>query len=208
MIARRILAGSLLIGLLLLSSGAAAKEFKPGDLSVCNAKRCVSIKSQPVLNALSAFYYNSAVRPARARAPRLRMPFFRLTFSDGYVTGIIASKELGRFLSYGVNLDQFRPGVWYRVPTRAMVGLRELTADLAPLRLTRAALASIHGTVVQSPAATHPPLRTQRASGTGGHHSSGLLWALAVLSVAALIALTSLAIRRRRSGAAQPTLRR
>jgi hypothetical protein len=141
-LARRIIAGLALVGLLIFNSGAAAKEFKPGDLRVCDAKRCVSIKSRTVLDALSAFYYDSATPPARVSAPRLGVPFFRLEFSNGYVTGIIADPQLDRFLSYGVNLDQFRAGVWYRAPTRAVAGLRQLTIGLAPLRLTGTALAA------------------------------------------------------------------
>jgi hypothetical protein len=207
MIARRILAGSLLVGSLILTSGASAKDFKPGDLSVCDAKRCVSIKSRPVLNALSVFYYDSAVPPAPVRAPGLGMPFFRLEFSNGYVTGIIASAELNRFLSYGVNLDQFRAGVWYRVPPRAVAGLRELTVGFTPLRLTSGAIASTSTFGVQSSAASEPPPRTQRRAGTGDR-GSAVPWPLAVVSLTALIALASLARRRRRSGAASlPTLR-
>ena len=140
MIARRVLAGWLLVGSLVLCSGAAAKQFRPGDVRVCNASRCVSIRSQSVLNALASFYYDSARRPVRAMSPRLGVPFFRLEYSDGYVTGIVAGTGLTRFLSYGVNLGQFQGGVWYRVPGRAVVGLRSLTVGLAPLRLTAAAL--------------------------------------------------------------------
>jgi hypothetical protein len=140
MIAKRVLAGGLLICSLALCSGAAAKRFRPGDLRVCDASRCISIRSQSVLNAMAAFYYDSARRPVRARSPRLGVPFFRLEFSDGYVTGIVAGSGLTRFLSYGVNLGQFQAGVWYRVPGRAVAGLRSLTVGLAPLRLTAAAV--------------------------------------------------------------------
>jgi hypothetical protein len=200
-LARRIVAGLLLVGLLIFSSGAAAKEFNPGDLRVCNAKRCVSLKSRPVLNALSAFYYNSAVPPSRVRAPRLGVPFFGLEFSNDYVTGVIAGTQLDRFLSYGVNLDQFRAGVWYRVPTRAVAGLRELTVGLTPLRLTGTAVAGAATFAVHSPSATQPR-RAQRPAAT-----SGLPSALGVVSLAALIALASLARLRRRSRAQLPTLR-
>lgn len=213
-VARRTLASAFLIGSLVLSSSAGAKEFRPGDLSVCNAKRCVSIKSQPVLAALSRFYYDSAVAPPRARGPRLGVPFYRLQFSNGYVTGIVAGAELGRvlgysdlsrFLSYGVNLDQFASGAWYRVPARAVAGLRKLTVGLAPLRLTDAALADSPRAGVQSSATEAP--RSARPAGSRGGRGS-LAWVLGVLSLGALLALASIGGRRRRSAARlQPTPR-
>ena len=193
-LARRLVGGLLLVGLLIFSSAAAAKEFNPGDLLACNAKHCVSITSRPVLNALSAFYYDSAAPPAAVGPPRLGAPLFGLEFSNGYVTGIIAGAQRDRFLSYGVNLDQFRAGVWYRVPTRAVPGLREMTLGLTPLRLTGAAVAGASTFAV--PNATRPLRRTRRSAATGGH-SGGLPWALGALSLAALMALASLAKLRR-----------
>jgi hypothetical protein len=74
--AGRVVAGALLVGSLVAGSSALAKEFTPGDLSVCNASRCVSISSQSVLNALASFYYDSAQPPARADAPRFGTPVF------------------------------------------------------------------------------------------------------------------------------------
>lgn len=64
-----------------------------------------------------------------------------LKFRNGYVPGIVARANLDRFLSYGVYLERFRGGRWYRVPTRAAEELRRLTAQLKPLRLTRASIA-------------------------------------------------------------------
>jgi hypothetical protein len=203
---RRVLAGSLLVWSLILTS-AAAKDFTPGVLSVCNASRCVSIRSQSVLNALASFYYDSARPPARARAPRLDVPFFRLEFSDGYVTGIVAGSGLNRFLSYGVNLNQFRDGVWYRIPAGAVAGLRLLTVGLTPLRLTGAALAAIPTFGVQPRGATQPR-PPGRGSTTAGGHSGSLSWLLGLVPLAALVALTLVARRRRRSVASRrPTLR-
>jgi hypothetical protein len=202
MLARRMVAGLLLVGLLIISSDAAAKQFNPGDLRVCNAKRCVMIESRPVLNALSAFYYDSALTPARISAPRLGVPFFRLEFANGYVTGIIVGRLLARFLSYGVNLDQFRAGVWYRLPARAVAGLRALTVGLIPLRLAGTALADSPTFAVPRPSAAQPQLRARRQAATGGHGNS-LPWALGVVSLAALIALALLARARRRPRAAQ-----
>jgi hypothetical protein len=202
MAARRVLAGSLLVWSLILSSGAVAKDLRPGELSVCNASRCVSIRSQSVLNALASFYYDSARPPSRARPPRLGTPFFRLEFSNGYVTGIVAGAELNRFLSYGVNLDQFRDGVWYRVPARAVAGLRRLTVGLTPLRLAGAAVAGAPTVDAQSPGATQPR-PPSRQSTAPGSHSSNLSWPLGLVPLAALVALALAARRRRRSVAAR-----
>jgi len=78
--------------------------------------------------------------PAIVRSPRLRVPYFQLRFSNGYVTRIVATARFDHFLSYGVNADQFRRGAWYRVPTDAALVLRKLRTGLEPLRLTRAAI--------------------------------------------------------------------
>ncbi len=114
LIVGRILAAAVLVASLAVSS-AVAKEFRPGDLSICSATRCVEIRSQSVLSELAKFYYDPAKRPARTHAPRLGTPFLRLEFSNGYITGIVAGARESKFLSYGVNLDQFRTGIWYRV---------------------------------------------------------------------------------------------
>src|SRR6266487_945000 len=102
---------------LILSAAAAAKEFRPGDLRICNAKRCVAITDQGVLDTLSAFYYGDK-KPSRVSAPRRHVPYFELRFTNGYVTGIVATSRLDRFLSYGVYLERFRRGSWYRTPAR------------------------------------------------------------------------------------------
>jgi hypothetical protein len=121
-------------------SVATAKDFGPGDLRVCNVKRCVPIKNRNVLPLLGSFYY-SGPPPAIVRAPRMGAPMFELRFKNGYVTGIVATSKLDRFLSYGVYLGRFRRGRWYRVPSRMALELRRLTARLEPLRVTRAAIA-------------------------------------------------------------------
>jgi hypothetical protein len=126
--------------LVVLVPGAAAKDFGPGDLRVCNAKRCVPVTNADVLPRLGAFYY-MAGQPATARAPSLRVPYFELRFRNGYATGIVATRALDRFLSYGVNLGRFQRGVWYAVPDELAQEFRRLAATLAPYRLTRAALA-------------------------------------------------------------------
>jgi len=119
---------------------ASAKDFKPGDLRLCNANRCVPIRNQRALDAFGAFYYGPR-RPRRTAQPALRVPYYELRFRNNYVTGIVAKARLDCFLSYGVNLDQFAWRVWYHVPARAAAEVRRLSAGLAPLRLSRKALA-------------------------------------------------------------------
>ena len=137
---RRELLGALLVAVLLICvSPARAKDFGPGDLSVCNAKRCVPVENREVLPLLGSFYY-SGLPPAVVRAPRIGAPMFELRFRNGYVTGIVASRALDRFLSYGVNANQFARGRWYRIPAPTALELRWLSARLEPLRLTRAAV--------------------------------------------------------------------
>jgi hypothetical protein len=126
--------------LLVLASGAAAKDFGPGDLRVCSAKRCVPVTNADVLPKLGAFYYMGG-EPEAARPPSLGAPYFELRFRNGYATGIVATRKLDRFLSYGVNLGRFQRGQWYAVPDRLAQEFRRLAASLAPYRLTRAALA-------------------------------------------------------------------
>ena len=136
--ARRLFGLLLASAALVFAASAAAKEFEPGDLRLCNAKSCVEITDQTTLDALSAFYYGR--RPRRTRPPALRAPYYELRFENGYATGIVATSALDRFLSYGVNLQQFSRGRWYRVPAAAVAELRRLGASVAPLRLTRAAM--------------------------------------------------------------------
>ena len=104
---------------------AAAKDFRPGDVRVCNAVRCISITDTATLRALSRFYYGGPA-PAEVRAPRLGAPYFQLKFRNGYVTGIAASAQLDRFRSGGVNMGQFTLQDWYRVPKPVAAGLRKL----------------------------------------------------------------------------------
>jgi hypothetical protein len=128
-------------GVLLTAPAATAKGFEPGDLRICNATRCMPIMYRPAVTALAAFYYMDPRPPALAARPPLGAPAFELRFDNGYVTGIVAPGRLDRFLSYGVNLGRFEAGRWYRVPRAAARQLRRLTEGLAPLLVTRAALA-------------------------------------------------------------------
>jgi hypothetical protein len=124
---------------LLILPSASAKDIGPGDLRVCNATRCVAIVSPEVLPQLGAFYYSGSPL-ARTRRPVLGAPHYELRFRNGYVTGIVATRRLDRFLSYGVHLERFARGSWYAVPRQLSQELRQLTANLRPLRVTRAAI--------------------------------------------------------------------
>jgi len=125
---------------LLLVPGAAAKDFHPGDLRLCNSRRCMKIVDPKVVATLGPFYYSDG-SPRQAHAPRLGARIYELRFPNGYATGIVAGAALDRFLSYGVNTGRFHRGVWYRVPRGMTAGLTKLSCSLRPLRLTKAALA-------------------------------------------------------------------
>ncbi len=125
---------------LLVLASASAKDFHPGDLRVCNAKHCVSFVKRSLLPKLGSFYY-SGPAPTRVQKPRLGVPYYKLRFRNGYVTGIVATRCLNRFLSYGVELGRFARGRWYAVPPSLAREFRRVTTGLRPLRLTRAALA-------------------------------------------------------------------
>jgi hypothetical protein len=128
--------------LLLGAEAATAKTFEPGDLRLCNRERCLPIMNVRALQALSAFYYTGRQPPAGAPAARIGAPALELQFTNGYVTGIVATARYDRYLSYGVNLERFARGRWYRVPDAAARELRRLGARLDPLHVTPAALAS------------------------------------------------------------------
>ena len=117
-------------------SAATAKDFGPGDLRVCGAKRCVPIENRDALRAFSAFYYGDG-RATVVGRPRLGAPAFEIRFRNGSAAGIVASAKLDRALVYGLNCGRFRRGRWYRLPARATLEVRRLSAQLVPLRVTR-----------------------------------------------------------------------
>lgn len=125
---------------LLAVPSATAKDFQPGDVRLCNATRCVPIMDREAITALGHFIYSSGEAP-RARAVRLGAPAFELKFRNGYTIGIAAGVSLDRFLSYGVHLERFFRGRWYRVPEVVSAELKRLAAGLTPLRVTPARLA-------------------------------------------------------------------
>jgi hypothetical protein len=143
-IVKTVLLGLFAASALLILPAANAKDFHPGDLRVCNKARCVAIAGRDVLPRIGSFYYSGAC-PAHVRRPKLGAPFYELRFRNGYVTGIVATGRLDRFLSYGVNTDRFARDLWYTVPGKLSAELRRLTVDLRPLRVTRAALAKSVG---------------------------------------------------------------
>jgi hypothetical protein len=128
---------------LLAAPAATAKDFKPGDLRLCGAHRCVAIQNARVLDSLSAFYYSNGQPPATA-APEFGARAFELRFRNGYATGIVAADNLGAFLSYGVNLGRFTKGTWYAVPAQVSAELKRLARSLRPLRVTAATLMKSH----------------------------------------------------------------
>jgi hypothetical protein len=136
---RLITVSALLVVALTFTAASAAKEFKPGDLRLCNGNACVKITDQKLLDALGSFIYMGR-QPAIVRSPRLGVAYFALEFRNAYVAGILATAKLDRWLSYGVYLGRFARGRWYQVPARAAAGMRELAVSLKPLRLTRVAV--------------------------------------------------------------------
>jgi hypothetical protein len=136
----RLLGVGVVVAALVIVATAAAKNFGPGDLRVCGADRCTAVTDTDVLPLLGSFYYGGP-QPKAAPRPRLRSPYFELRFRNGYVTGIVATGKLDAFLSYGVYLERFRRGTWYRIPPRIAAEFRALGVPLTPFRLSRAALA-------------------------------------------------------------------
>jgi hypothetical protein len=132
---RSVIAFAAVAAVLLPCSAASAKTIGPGDIRLCNDHACIGIVDRGALRALSRFYY-TAPAPAEVHAPRLGTPYFKLMFSNGYVTGIAASAQLDRFRTGGVNTAQFGPDSWYRIPPGLARSLRALAARLRPMRVT------------------------------------------------------------------------
>src|SRR5215203_5426012 len=136
-VVRPLLVGLVVAAALLVLPLASAKDFHPGDLRVCNKTRCVAIMNRAVLPQLDGFYSGRSL--ARVRRPKLGAPYYELRFRNNYVTGIVATRRLGRFLSYGVNLDRFARNNWYAVPRQLSREFRRRTVDLRPLHVSPAA---------------------------------------------------------------------
>ena len=123
---------------------AGAKDFKPGDIRVCAAAKCLPLRDRQALDSLSAFYYSAKVVPRRVAPPATRARYVELRFPNGYVTGIAAGVRFDHFLSYGVNLDQFEARTWYALPARASAAIGLLAARLQPRRLPPNVLDNSH----------------------------------------------------------------
>jgi hypothetical protein len=131
------------LGLPVMPHGASAKDLQPGDLLVCDATTCVPITDQPLLHALARMDYGTPA-PRQVHAPRKGKPYLFLRFENRYITGIVATDHLDRFLSYGVNMNQFGADRWYAVPPLAAAALRRLTWGMHPLHLDWSALSRSH----------------------------------------------------------------
>lgn len=138
---RLLLTAALALGLLPSATvvPASAKEFRPGDLKLCNDQRCIVILDRCIvildrslLGGLSKFYFG-APAPA-ARKPRIGSPYLQISSSDGHVTGIVGAARLDRFRSGG--MGRFSSDAWYRVPASVARGLRALAAGMKPLIAT------------------------------------------------------------------------
>ena len=145
---RLLFAVVLLVALLVLVLSQAAgartmKQFRPGDVRVCGVHRCVSIRSQRVLDALANLYYGRPA-PTRTVAPKKRSFYLRLVYKDGYVTGVAAGSRFTHFLSFGVNLGQFAARTWYAVPRPVAAELRLLAPHVSVGRLPRNILSRSH----------------------------------------------------------------
>lgn len=122
-------------GALICISTAVAKDFRPGDLGVCNASRCVPIRDRSVLRTFAAFFWGDA-RVSIAHPPRRGEPAIDLRFNDGSLAGVVGGRKLDRALVNGLNCGRFRRGIWYRLPASAAVEVSRLAAPLARLRVS------------------------------------------------------------------------
>jgi hypothetical protein len=134
---RPLLVGLLVAAALLVVPAASGKVFKPGDVRLCNAKRCVLIRNRVALEKLGSFYYGTYPLTT-VHAPTHGAPYYELQFRNGYVTGVVATRRLDHFLSHGVNVGRFANGRWYGVPPRVSAELRRLAVGLRPRHLIRA----------------------------------------------------------------------
>jgi hypothetical protein len=125
---------TLAVAALVCAPASSGKDFGPGDLRLCGAKRCVSIKDRPLLRALSTFIY-SGPQPRRAPAPLLGAPVLQLRFRNGYIAGDVGGTSLERFRSHGVICGRFQRGSWYRLAPHIPHELRRLAGTLEPLHL-------------------------------------------------------------------------
>lgn len=187
--ARAIAVAGLAVAATFLLGGAtaSAKLFRAGEIEVCSHSHCAPVTGHATLARLAAYYYDATRPPRRAAAPPTGAPYWGIQFRDGYVTGIVAGRDLGTFLSYGVNLGQFTDGVWYRVPPAVAAGLRRAARGVAPARLAPAALAGSDPLAPDGPPAGASVTRATAPAAPDG--SGGPAWTLSLIPLAALLML-------------------
>jgi hypothetical protein len=118
---------ALAAGALLATTGAWAKEIRPGDLRICGATQCRVVNDLGQARAFSNLLWGSS-RVVRAPTPRVGSPIFGLRFRDGPAGAIISATAIR---VHGLNCGRFQRGKWYRLPA----SLRGVTAGLKPKRL-------------------------------------------------------------------------
>jgi hypothetical protein len=132
---RSVVFGALAVVVLVAASASSAKEFRPGDVRLCDARQCVSLGEQRLLFELSSFVYGDT-RVRRVQPLRRGAPVLQLRYRDGYVPGLLGRDGLDRFRSHGVICGRFVRGVWYRVPAPLARDLRMAAVRLNPLRFS------------------------------------------------------------------------
>jgi hypothetical protein len=124
----RVLSTAVALGLV-VCTWASAKEIRPGDLLVCGAQHCRTVKDPRQAQAFSSLLWGD--RPVvRAPTPPVGSPVFQLRFADGPVGAIINATAIR---VAGLNCGRFQRGKWYRLPRV----LRGLTPGLEPRQLKR-----------------------------------------------------------------------
>jgi hypothetical protein len=105
---------------------AAAKEFPPGELMICGATQCRTVKPAQS-RAFSSLLWGEG-RVPRGPTPRLGSPIFQLRFKGGPAGAIVNATAIR---VHGLNCGPFQRGKWYRLPP----SLRGVTAGLKPKQL-------------------------------------------------------------------------
>jgi hypothetical protein len=126
---------ALVVASLGAAAPAAAKGFGPGDLVICDARRCAPVMDRTAAEAASSLIFTGR-QPRAVPAPRLGARSFELRYRTGYVLGMVGGPRLGRFLSFGVVLERFHRGSWYQVPPTLARELRVLTSGLRAAPIT------------------------------------------------------------------------
>jgi hypothetical protein len=107
----------------LLAAVAVAKEFPRGELRVCGATQCRTVKPAQSRAFSSLLWGDKPV--SRAPTPRVGSPIYQLRFPNGPVGAIITAMAIR---VHGLNCGRFQRGKWYRLPAT----LRHLTDGLSP----------------------------------------------------------------------------